>query len=231
MLDRADRATLTMLIAGVVIVVALAGGIASGASDSFDAALINAIRGDALDGRLLSPLRYVTELGSTGAVSVIALFALVAGIAVGRGRLGLVAALTIVLAAIGNSLLKIGFARARPDLLDPIVVERGFSFPSGHAALSMVAYGVVAVMIWRSPIARWARRAAVVLLALVILAVGVSRVWLGVHYPTDVLAGWTLGALVVLLFARLTRSVTSPPAAEAAGADRAGQRSDPPGPA
>ena len=230
MLDRPDRATLTLLIAGVVIVVGLAGAIASGASDSFDTTLINAIRGDALDG-VLSPLRYVTELGSTGAVSVIALFALVAGIAVGRGRLGLAAALTIALAALANSLLKIGFARARPDLLDPIVVERGFSFPSGHAALSMVAYGVVAVMIWRSPIAVWARRAAVVLLAVVILAVGVSRVWLGVHYPTDVLAGWTLGALVVLLFDSLTRSVTSPPAVEAAGADRAGQRSDPPGPA
>jgi undecaprenyl-diphosphatase len=229
MLDRPDRATLTLLVTGVALVVALAGAIGSGLSDPFDAALITAIRGDALAG-LLSPLRYATELGSTWAVSVIALFALVAGIAVRRAWLGLAAALTIALAAIGNSLLKIGFARARPDLLDPIVVERGFSFPSGHAALSMVAYGVVAVMIWRSPIAGWARRAALALLVLVILTVGVSRVWLGVHYPTDVIAGWTLGGLVVLLFASLSRSVTAPPAAEAAGADRAGQRSDPPGP-
>jgi undecaprenyl-diphosphatase len=94
----------------------------------------------------------------------------------------------------------------------------------------MVAYGVVGVMIWRSPLRVWARRAALVLLALVIAAVGLSRVWLGVHYPTDVLAGWTLGALVVLLFARLSRSATSSPAAEGAAADRAAPRSDPPGP-
>jgi membrane-associated phospholipid phosphatase len=69
----------------------------------------------------------------------------------------------------------------------------------------------------------------VVLLALVILAVGLSRVWLGVHYPTDVLAGWTIGALVVLGFARISRGWTAP-AAEGAAADPAAPRSDPPGP-
>lgn len=230
MSDRTDRATLMLLISGVVIVVALAGAIASGASDSFDAALIDAVRGDAMAG-VLWPLRYATELGATWAVTAVAVFTLVAGLAVNRPRLGLAAALVIALASLGNSLLKIGFARARPELIDPIVVERGFSFPSGHAALSMVAYGVVAVLIWRSPVAPWARRTAVALLALVILAVGFSRVWLGVHYPTDVVAGWTLGGLVVLLFARFSRSATSSPAAEEAAADRAAPRSDPPGPA
>jgi undecaprenyl-diphosphatase len=230
MLDRAERNTLILLVVGLAFVAGLTIGVATGVSDQFDAAVINSVRAEALAG-ILSPLRYATELGATWAVIVIAVFALVACVAVDRPRLGLAAALTISLASIGNSLLKIGFARARPELLDPIVVERGFSFPSGHAALSMVAYGVLGVMIWRSAVAPRARRAALAMLAIVILAVGLSRVWLGVHYPTDVLAGWTLGALVVLLFARFSRAATSPPAEEAAGADRAAPRSDPPGPA
>jgi undecaprenyl-diphosphatase len=229
MLDRTEWTTLILLIAGVAFVAALAIGVATGVLDPFDAAVTNAIRSDGLAG-VLWPLRYVTELGATWAVTTVAVVVLIVGLAVNRPRLGLTAALTISLASIGNSLLKIGFARARPELIEPIVVERGFSFPSGHAALSMVAYGVVAVLIWRSSIAPWARRAAVALLGLIILAVGLSRVWLGVHYPTDVLAGWTLGALVVLLFARFSRVATSPPAAEAAGEGRAAPRSDPPGP-
>src|SRR5690606_21822181 len=115
-------------------------------------------------------------------------------------------ALTIALASIANSLFKIGIARERPELLDPIVVEHGFSFPSGHSMLSMVAYGVLAVLVSRSALPRAARGAIIGLLLLVVLAVGVSRVWLGVHHPTDVIAGWITGGVIVLLYARLTRS-------------------------
>jgi undecaprenyl-diphosphatase len=228
MLARLDRATALAVLIGIAVVGGLAIAVASGASDPFDEAIIGLVRSDALDA-VLQPLRQVTELGATATVTAVALLALVAGYLAGRPRLGGSAALTIVLTSIGNSLLKLGFARARPDLLDPIVVEHGYSFPSGHSVLAMVAYGVVAVVVWRLPIARWARWTAVGVLALTILAVGLSRVWLGVHYPTDVLAGWTVGGLVVLVFARFSRASTSP-AAAAAVADRGVPRSDPPGP-
>ena len=228
MLARLDRVTALAVLIGVAFVAALAIAVATGASDPFDEAAIRIVRSDALAGAL-QPLRQITQLGSTGTVTAIALLALVAGFIIRRPRLGAAASLTIVLASLGNSLLKLGFARARPDLLDPIVVEHGFSFPSGHSVLSMVAYGVVGVMIWRAPIPALARRIAVAVLAFVILAVGVSRVWLGVHYPTDVLAGWTVGGLVVLVFALLSRGSTSP-AEAAAAADRAEPRSDPPVP-
>ena len=119
-------------------------------------------------------------------------------------------------------------ARARPDLLEPIVEERGFSFPSGHSALGMVAWGIFAVLVWRSRLPVGLRRGIVAGIGVAIFLIGLSRVWLGVHYPTDVLAGWTAGAVIVLLFARLTRRVSPAPAAEAVRADPAAPRSDPP---
>ena len=218
------------LIAGALVVAMLALSVATGAADGIDRTVIDIVRSDALRDAL-APLRYATELGATWAVTMIAVFVLFVGFLVRRPWLGVAASATILLASIGNSLLKLGFARARPDLLDPIVVEHGFSFPSGHAMLSMVAYGLVAVLVTRSPVARWAKRAALVLLGIAVLSVGVSRVYLGVHYATDVLAGWIIGLMIVLVFARVSRAVSRSPAAGAADVDPAARRSDPPGPA
>ena len=111
-----------------------------------------------------------------------------------------------------------------------MLIERGFSFPSGHSLLSMVAYGVIGVLVIRSPLPLGVRRGVVAVLAVVVLLVGLSRVWLGVHYPTDVLAGWTAGAVIVLVYARVTRSVSPGPAVAAVDADPAAPRSDPPAP-
>ncbi len=173
----------------------------------------------------LGPL---TELGSTGAVAIVAVLTFALGAAIGPWRHGLIGAVTIGVAALGVELVKAGVARARPDALEPIVVEHGFSFPSGHATLSMVAYGVLAVLISRSRLPLGVRTAAVVGLALLVVAIGISRIWLGVHYPTDVLAGWTAGWVIVLLYASLTRGVSREPAEAAADADPAAQRSDRP---
>ena len=212
---------------GTAIVVLLAAGVSAHLTDGFDRAVIEAVRTDAL-ATVLSPLRWITELGSTGAVTAVAVLTFLVGILVGPWRHGLIGAITIGLASAGNQALKAFIARARPDLLDPIVVERGFSFPSGHSLLSMVAYGVLAVLISRSRLPAGVRGGIEVGLGIIIFLVGLSRIWLGVHYPTDVLAGWTAGAVIVLVYARLTRSVSPEPAAAAVDADPAAPRSDPP---
>lgn len=216
-----------LALGGVGIVVLLALAVTSGISDPFDRSVIEAVRAEALHD-LLSPLRAITELGSTGAVTVVAVLTLLVGVLIGPWLHGLAGAITIGLASLGNETLKTVIARARPDLLDPIVEERGFSFPSGHSALGMVAWGILGVLVIRSRLPLGVRRAMVAALAVVIVLIGLSRVWLGVHYPTDVLAGWTAGAVIVLLYARLTRRVSPEPAAAAVDADPAAQRSDPP---
>ena len=122
------------------------------------------MRSPALNG-LLGPLRWVTELGSTGAVTLVAILAIVLGIVFGPWLHGLLGAVTIGLASLGNEWFKTFIARNRPDLLEPVVIERGFSFPSGHSLLSMVAYGVLGVLVIRSPLPLGVRRGVVAVLA------------------------------------------------------------------
>ena len=138
---------------GIGIVVLLAVAVTSGLSDGFDRSIIEAVRAPGLHD-LLSPLRAITELGSTGAVTVVAVLTLMVGVLIGPWLHGLIGAIAIGLASAANQGLKAVIARARPDLLDPLVEERGFSFPSGHSALGMAAWGVLAVLVMRSSAAK-----------------------------------------------------------------------------
>ena len=201
--------------------------VGAGLTDAFDAAIIEAIRAPELDA-VLAPLATITELGSTWAIVVVAAIAFALGVAIGPWRHGLLAALTILLASIVVSLVKVRIARDRPELLEPIIVEHGFSFPSGHATLSMVAYGVLAVLVGRTRLPRWLRSVVIFGLGILVGLIGISRVWLGVHYPSDVLAGWALGGVVVIGYAALSRRVSPAPAAVAVDADPAAPRSDRP---
>lgn len=214
---------------GFAIVAALSLLVVSGASAPADRMIIEVVRAPELS-TLLAPLRPITELGSTWAVTLVALLTVAVGVAIGPWIHGVIGAGVIATASLGNSLLKTAIARERPDLLEPILVERGFSFPSGHAALGMVAWGVLAVLVSRTRMPVEVRRGLVIGLGVLVFLIGLSRVWLGVHYPTDVLAGWTAGAVVVLLYARLTRAVPREPAAAAVDEDPAAPRSDPPVP-
>jgi hypothetical protein len=96
-------------------------------------------------------------------------------------------------------LVKLVVQRPRPPLEDARIVQGGFSFPSGHSTLAATVYGTVAYLLMRGlHHDRWKVLVGSAA-ALVVLAIGVSRIYLGVHYPSDVLAGWAAGALWVVL--------------------------------
>jgi undecaprenyl-diphosphatase len=210
---RTPSVSLTPFLAtgGIGLVVALAVLVTSGISAPVDAGVIGAVQSPDLAG-LLAPLRQITELGSTWAVMIVALLTLALAVAIGPWRHGVAGALTMILASVLNATIKLAIARERPELLDPLIQERGFSFPSGHAALAMVAYGILAVVIGRSRLPRPVRVALIGALLVLILLIGLSRIWLGHHYPTDVLAGWVAGAVIVLLYRWFTRAVPREPA-------------------
>ena len=218
---------LALAAGGVLLVIGLAVLVSVELTGAFDASVIGLVRAPELVG-VLAPLRSITELGSTTAVTAVAIVSAVLGLLLGTWRSGLAGAITITLAALGNSAFKIGIARERPSLLEPIIVEHGFSFPSGHSALGMVAYGVVAVVVSRSGLSRQVRAAILFGLGVLVGLIGLSRIWLGVHYPTDVLAGWTAGAVVVLVYAAVTRPESPAPGVAPAVEDRAAPRSGPP---
>ncbi|MBS2963170.1 phosphatase PAP2 family protein [Actinocrinis puniceicyclus] len=111
-------------------------------------------------------------------------------------RLALWAAVTLAGGALIDVVLKAAVGRARPHFVHPVALAPGGSFPSGHAFTSALAAGVV--LLWALPLlSRRGKVAAWVLAVLVPLLVGVSRVALGVHWVTDVVGGWLLGAGLV----------------------------------
>lgn len=96
-----------------------------------------------------------------------------------------------------NWLLKVSFARPRPALFHEIATLHSYSFPSGHAMAAVAIYGMLAVVLARE-LPRWRRGLAVITPAFA-LAVGLSRVFLGVHWTTDVLAGYAAGGAILLV--------------------------------
>lgn len=117
----------------------------------------------------------------------------------GRGRLGIVLLLIAMTGRALSEAQKYWIARVRPDLEAHLVVVKTQSFPSGHATSSMIFYLAVALALTAGT--RWHRIAA---LCAVILSgcIGLSRVMLGVHWPSDVVGGWAFGLLWVLLTLR-----------------------------
>ena len=143
----------------------------------------------------------VTQLGST---AVLVAVTVIAAMLLARlGRRGDAAFLVAVLAG-AEALtwgLKVVFQRERPSFADPVATASSFSYPSGHALVSLAVYGGLAhVLLGSLPSAR-ARRAGWMAAALIVAAVGFSRLYLGVHYLSDVLAGYSFAFawLVVLV--------------------------------
>lgn len=159
----------------------------------FDKEIIHAVRDGANYHRTLFAM-YVTELGS--AEFITALTCAIMSILLMRKEY-LTAAFVFncgASAALLMHLAKISFMRARPDTLDAFLIESGYSFPSGHALVATSFYGgllfLLTLIHFKKP---WQRLSAGFVYLGVVLTVIWSRIYLGVHYPSDVLAGFWLG--------------------------------------
>lgn len=139
--------------------------------------------------------RDVTALGGIAVLSM--LTAAVMGYLwlCGRGRLGWVLLAGMAGGGLWSDLLKDAFDRPRPNLVPYLSEAYSASFPSGHASLAASTYLVLGLMLAHVHRRRAVRAYIVGIAILLTVLVGISRVYVGVHWPTDVLAGWTLGAL------------------------------------
>lgn len=140
----------------------------------------------------------VTSLGSGTVLTLAVMFG--ALLLIVRG-LWLTAALVVAATVSGSMIvqvLKTVFARTRPDIVDHIVTVGGASFPSGHSANSAIVYLTLAGLLSQVVRGHATRRYVLGAAALLVTAIGCSRVYLGVHWPSDVLAGWSFGTIWAL---------------------------------
>ena len=150
----------------------------------------------------------VTRLGN---VSTLLVLVLLAGAVLWRK--GWIAELQLlVLAAVGAEIittgLKLGFQRDRPFFSNPLSTETTYSFPSGHASVSLAVYGTIGFIAARHLGTRRAQITALAASGVLVLLIGFSRLYLGVHFLSDVIAGFSIGLAwvalcVVLLHLRL----------------------------
>jgi undecaprenyl-diphosphatase len=141
---------------------------------------------------LVSVLRFVTRLGAGGWLSIVVAAVSVVLLRAGRQRATLFLIATSVVDGLLIRVVKVLVARPRPSLVAPVATASGKSFPSGHTMGATVIYGAVLIVLlpWLS---RRSRRLAIAGWLVLVASIGFTRLALGVHYITDVLAGFVLG--------------------------------------
>jgi undecaprenyl-diphosphatase len=144
-------------------------------------------------------VRDVTALGGTTLVVVVTVVSVLAFVFHKKRIHALVMAGVVVAAWASSQATKAFFGRPRPDLVPHDVYVYSGSFPSGHSTMSTAAFLTLAMLVASLEMKRRTKALAYVLAALVIVGVGFSRVYLGVHWPSDVLAGWCLGSAWALV--------------------------------
>lgn len=139
-------------------------------------------------------MRDVTGLGGVTVVLMVTIVGYLAFLLHRRVRHALILVFAVGLANASSEVLKHIYGRPRPDLVPHGSYVYSASFPSGHSTLSAAMYLTLAMLVASLERHRGAKVMVFALAALLVLSIGVSRVYLGVHWPSDVLAGWSLGA-------------------------------------
>lgn len=186
----------------LVLFIALIGFLAL-AEDVFNKEIMN---GDIIGYKIISTFlisdfatpiaKFITNFG--GAIFLITLTVILV-ILIKNKKIGLSIFLNLVIITVLNQLLKRILQRPRPTEFR-IIEETGYSFPSGHSMVSMAFYGYLIYLIYKYVENRYVKWISIVLLSILICSIGVSRIYLGVHYTSDVLGGFLVSISYLILF-------------------------------
>lgn len=144
-------------------------------------------------------VKSITFLGSATIVISITILTL---IVLKNKKIGLFMALDLILITIFQYILKPIFGRARPLDIN-LIEETNYSFPSGHSLTAMAFYGFIIYLIYKSNLKY--KKVYIILLSILILLIGLSRVYLGVHFITDVLGGFTFSLFYLIIFTHIIK--------------------------
>lgn len=187
----------------VLAFIKLAHAVSGARTHAFDEAILLALRNTPDDpigpDGVTAAVMHISALGSGAVTGLIVLITTLFFALAGRRRYALLMLACALGTLVGMSLLKDLFERARPVVVTHIDPPGGHSFPSGHSMISAALYMTLAVLISRAMERRRLRIYVIVVGALLTMLIGFTRLYLGVHYPTDVLAGWTAGSLWALV--------------------------------
>ena len=222
-LRRLERNELWLLVIGLglcallFLFIRLAGEVMEGDTQAFDVRILRSLRTATDPARLKGPdwlesaLIDVTALGSPIVLGLVVL--IISGYLLLEARY-LTAVIVLTSSSLGeivDELLKLLFDRPRPDVVPHLRTVVSASFPSGHAMESAIIYLTLGALLMRVVEGRLTKIYCMAMAIFLTFIVGVSRVFLGVHYPTDVLGGWMLGflwaAMTFLVTRRFERTV------------------------
>lgn len=152
---------------------------------------------------LTTIFKMITNLGGSYVLITISILAL---IVLKNKRIAITINLNLIISATLNFILKNIIQRPRPEgyrLID----ESGYSFPSGHSMVSMAFYGLLIYLIWKKVKNKKIKYIACTLLGILIPTIGFSRIYLGVHYASDVVAGFVISIAYLVVFTTVTKSI------------------------
>ncbi|MGV3576306.1 MAG: phosphatase PAP2 family protein [Devosia sp.] len=182
----------------------LADQVVDGDTASFDYSFVMLFRDPATPSVPIGPpwfneaVRDVTALGSFSVLGILVIGVVLHLLLTGSRRTSLLIAISVLGGTTISMVLKALFDRPRPDFTGAVDVFTA-SFPSGHATASAVVYLTIGVLLAQRA-STWPARTLYLLGAIILVAaIGLSRIYLGVHFPTDILAGWALGAAWALI--------------------------------
>jgi undecaprenyl-diphosphatase len=201
---------------GLFLFFKLAEEVLEGETSTFDEKLLLLLRMPDDPGTTIGPYwlsHAVGDITALGGVTVLSLMTImILGYLLLARRLHI--AIFTFVAVVGGWLLsaalKLGIARPRPDIVPHLVEVSDLSFPSGHAMLSAVTYLTLGALLSRAESSRITRLYTIGVAIFLTLIVGLSRIYLGVHYPTDVLGGWCAGASWALICWIIARRYIAP---------------------
>lgn len=165
--------------------------------ESIDIQVINTIQGFE-QANLTFVMKFFSYIGDTIRVIIISIMLLFILYNVFHQRIELILfAIVLLGSTMFNVLLKNFYGRARPNLLR-MIIEDGYSFPSGHTMAALSLYGIISFLMWRHIPKQSGRILLICVSATFILAIGISRIYLGAHYPSDVVGAYLISGFWLL---------------------------------
>lgn len=142
--------------------------------------------------------KVITFLGSTLFIILLCIFFFLLFIFLKKKNIGIIISSVLIISTIFNNLLKIIFCRVRPDVIK-LVHESSYSFPSGHTMASVSMYGILIYILLKSNINKKLKVCLITFLSILPILVGLSRVYLGAHFISDIIGGFLVSIILLLI--------------------------------